>query len=73
MVIDAIAMNEPLQVFISARGGGGKTYLLNTILKAVQSKEDQGCVQMNNLQFILSLNWPVLLSLEGKVISVYMI
>ena len=45
-VINAIDKNEPLQIFISARGGCGKTYLLNTILKAVRSKEDQGCVAL---------------------------
>ena len=45
-VINAIDKNEPLQIFISARGGCGKTYLLNTILKAVRSKEDKGCVAL---------------------------
>ena len=37
---------EPLQIFISARGGCGKTYLLNTILKAVRSKKDNGCIAL---------------------------
>ena len=45
-VISAIDNEEPLQIFISARGGCGITYLLKTILKAVRSKKDNGCVAL---------------------------
>ena len=45
-VMSAIDKEEPLKIFISARGDCGKTNLLNTILKAVQSKKDNGCVAL---------------------------
>merc|ERR1711893_293050 len=37
VVMNAIANNQELCVFIDARGGCGKTYLLNTMLGAVRS------------------------------------
>ena len=37
-VMEAVNSNKPTQLFIDARGGCGKTYLLNTILSAVRSK-----------------------------------
>ena len=36
-VMEAVRTNKPIQLFIDARGGCGKTYLLNTILSAVRS------------------------------------
>ena len=38
-VMNAVRTNQPLQAFIDARGGCGKTYVLNTILAAVRSLE----------------------------------
>ena len=35
-VMQAVKDSQPLQVFLDARGGCGKTYLLNTILSAVR-------------------------------------
>ena len=43
-VMDAVKNGDPLCVFLSARGGCGKTYLLNSILAAVRSLEPGGCV-----------------------------
>ena len=37
--MNAVRTNQPLQAFIDARGGCGKTYVLNTILAAVRSLE----------------------------------
>ena len=45
-VMDAVRKNESLQLFISARGGCGKTYLLNGILDAVRSFEQGGCIAL---------------------------
>ena len=45
-VINAVKNNEPLCVFLSARGGCGKTYLLNSILAAVRTLEPGGCVAL---------------------------
>ena len=36
-IVEAVENDEALQVFIDARGGCGKTYLLNTILCRVRS------------------------------------
>ena len=44
--MDAVRKNESLQLFISARGGCGKTYLLNGILDAVRSFEQGGCIAL---------------------------
>ena len=47
-VIRAVEQRSDLRLFIDARGGCGKTYLLNTILKSVRSMSDQGeiCLAM---------------------------
>ena len=45
-VLGAVRAKEPLQLFISARGGCGKTFLLNGILDAVRSLEPEGCVAL---------------------------
>ena len=45
-VMDAVSSGDPLQIFISARGGCGKTFLLNSILDAVRSSEPGGCVAL---------------------------
>ena len=45
-VIDAVKNESPLQAFIDARGGCGKTYLLNAILAATRSLEPGGCVAL---------------------------
>ena len=41
-VMDAVNLDASLLVFIDARGGCGKTFLLNTILSAVRSMEPRG-------------------------------
>ena len=38
-IMNAVRNDQPLQAFIDARGGCGKTYVLNTILAAVRSLE----------------------------------
>ena len=45
-VIAAVQGDQHLAAFIDARGGCGKTYLLNTILDAVRSSEDEGCTAL---------------------------
>ena len=45
-VMDAVKNDKPLNVFLSARGGCGKTYLLNAILASVRSLEPGGCVAL---------------------------
>ena len=45
-VITAVKDNTSLSLFIVARGGCGKTYLLNTILKKVRSLNDQGSIAL---------------------------
>ena len=45
-IMDAVLNDKPMQVFIDARGGCGKTYLINTILAAVRSLEQRGCVAL---------------------------
>ena len=42
----AVRNEESLQLFVSARGGCGKTFLLNAILDAVRSLEAGGCVAL---------------------------
>ena len=44
--MDAVQNETSIQIFIDARGGCGKTFLLNAILKAVRSLEDQGCIAL---------------------------
>ena len=46
VVMDAVAENKALQIFISARGGCGKTFLLNAILDAVRTSEPGGCIAL---------------------------
>ena len=43
-VMKAVTENESCQIFIAARGGCGKTYLLNGILDAVRSSNSDGCI-----------------------------
>ena len=45
-VMEAVRNKRPLYVFIDARGGCGKTFLLNSILDAVRSSEVGGCVAL---------------------------
>ena len=47
-VITSVQQRSDLRLFIDARGGCGKTYLLNTILKSVRSMSEQGeiCLAM---------------------------
>ena len=45
-VLRAVSAWESLQVFISARGGCCKTFLLNGILDVVQILEPGGCVAL---------------------------
>ena len=45
-VMTAVTQKVPMMLFISARGGCGKTYLLNTILSAVRSLEPGGCIAL---------------------------
>ena len=45
-VLRAVKEDRQLLAFIDARGGCGKTYLLNAILAAVRSLEPDGCVAL---------------------------
>ena len=45
-VMDAVRHQKSLWAFIDARGGCGKTFLLNAILSAVRSSEAGGCVAL---------------------------
>ena len=45
-ILEAVRKKESVCVFIDARGGCGKTFLLNTILSAVRSLEPSGCVAL---------------------------
>ena len=45
-VMKAVTENESCQIFIAARGGCGKTYLLNGILDAVRSSNSDGCIAL---------------------------
>ena len=45
-VLDAVKNEAPMNLFIDARGGCGKTFLINGILAAVRSLEPQGCVAL---------------------------
>ena len=46
IVLDSVRNNEQFLMFISARGGCGKTYLLNTILGAVRSSAPGGSIAL---------------------------
>ena len=39
-VMEAVRNEEPLQIFIAARGGGGKTHLINILLNSVRTLEE---------------------------------
>ena len=45
-VLDAVKKGESLQLYINAKGGCGKTFLLNGILKSVRSLEGAKCVAL---------------------------
>ena len=45
-VMDAVQNQQSLCVFLDARGGCGKTFLLNAILGAVRCSEPGGCVAL---------------------------
>ena len=45
-VMSAVRQEKPLQLFISARGGCGKTFLLNAILDAVRCSRTGGAVAL---------------------------
>ena len=45
-VLEAVKQHQPLLAFLDARGGCGKTFLLNAILAAVRSMEPGGCVAL---------------------------
>ena len=45
-ILDAIKNDTRLALYINAKGGCGKTFLLNGILKAVRSLEGGGCVAL---------------------------
>ena len=45
-VLTAVKQQQSLWLFIDARGGCGKTFLLNYILSAVRSLEHDGCVAL---------------------------
>merc|ERR1711954_82832 len=46
IILDAVKEQRPLCAFIDARGGCGKTFILNAILRAVRSLEPGGCVAL---------------------------
>ena len=45
-VLEAVSKGEQLLAFVDARGGCGKTFLLNAILSAVRSSDKDGCVAL---------------------------
>ena len=45
-VMEHLHQNKPLYLFIDARGGCGKTFLLNGILAAVRSSEPNGAIAL---------------------------
>ena len=45
-ILTAVVEEQPLQLFIDARGGCGKTYVLNAVLTAVRGLEPGGCVAL---------------------------
>merc|ERR1712215_330469 len=45
-VMDAVRGRKPLSAFTDARGGCGKTFILNAILGAIRSLEPGGCVAL---------------------------
>ena len=45
-ILDSVRSDTQVLIFISARGGSGKTYLLNGVLNGVRSLEPQGCIAL---------------------------
>ena len=45
-VVSAVINKTPLRLYINAKGGCGKTFILNGILKKVRSLEGGGCVAL---------------------------
>ena len=45
-VMEAVRNGQSIQVFLSARGGCGKTYLLNSILSSVRTMEPGGAIAL---------------------------
>lgn len=45
-ILKAVKEDNPLCMFLDARGGCGKTFTLNTVLAAVRSLEPGGCVAL---------------------------
>merc|ERR1711942_121872 len=45
-VINAMTERAPLRLYINAKGGCGKTFILNGILKKLRSLEAGGCVTL---------------------------
>ena len=45
-ILDAVKNNTPLVLYVNAKGGCGKTFLLNGVLKTVRSLEAGGCVAL---------------------------
>ena len=45
-ILNAVRNEESIQVFIDARGGCGKTYLINALLAAVRTLEPGGCIAL---------------------------
>ena len=46
LVMDRVSSNLPLQLFVDARGGCGKTFTLEAILAGVRSSEPGGAVAL---------------------------
>ena len=44
--MQAVNNNTPLRLYINAKGGCGKTFILNGILKKVRSLQTDGCVAL---------------------------
>ena len=45
-VITAVTNKTPLCLYLNAKGGCGKTFVLNGILKKIRSLEEGGCVAL---------------------------
>ena len=64
--ITAVRQQESLQVFIFARGGCGKTFLLNALLDTVRSLEPGGCVALAKATTGIAAH-NILLKAEGSI------
>ena len=47
LVMDKVSRSLPLQLFVDARGGCGKTFTLEAILAGVRSSEPGGAVALS--------------------------